>query len=257
MRWFEQALGSGAQRAKFQDVTPVKGRDPSWIPGRSEKRADSASLRPPRLPSEFVEAVRHEVDHEFSARRRASLPVDGAFRRSERPGGSVCPPSASLHAPVVAGAVAPAAPPEAVIDPAIVHAFEQAIAMLGHERGRLLSETAGELAELAVLIARRVIGRELSIEPRVVQNLVREAIQALGQHDRVLVRIGKGFAAGREHVEQDLSDAGKRFEVRVDSALDDYGCVVETELGRVDESIESRIETLLQALRPDSEPPPS
>jgi flagellar biosynthesis/type III secretory pathway protein FliH len=32
--------------------------------------------------------------------------------------------------------------------------------------------------------------------------------------------------------------------------------VVETELGRVDESIESRISTLLQALRPESDAPP-
>ena len=88
-------MASGAQRAKFQDVTPAKGKDPSWLPGRAgEKRQDSASLRPPRLPSEFVEAVRHEVDQEYSARRRASLPVDGAFRRSELPAGSAFPGAA-------------------------------------------------------------------------------------------------------------------------------------------------------------------
>jgi len=256
MRWFEQALASGAQRAKFQDVTPTKGKDPSWLPGRSERRPDSASLRPPRLPSEFVEAVRHEVDHEYSARRRASLPAE-ALRRSEFPGASMPPGSSPLHSPVAppsAGQPAPA-PPLAVVDPALIQAFEQAIVTLAYERERLLSAAAGELAELAVLIARRVIGRELSLDPRLVQNLVREGIQALGQHDRVLVRIGKAFAAAREHVEQDLHDAGKRFEVRIDAALDDYGCVIETELGRVDESIESRLETLLQALRPDSDPP--
>lgn len=249
MRWFEQAAAGGAPRAKFQDVTPQKGKDPSWLPGRPERRPESsASLRPPRLPSEFVEAVRHEVDQEYIARRR-SLPVEAA-RRSELPGASARPPAAPAQPAQVAVAL-----PAPVVDPALVHAFEHAIVMLAHERERLLSDAAGELAELAVLIARRVIGRELSIEPRVVQTLVREGIQALGQHDRVLVRIGKAFDAARAHVEQDLKDSGKRFEVRVDPALEDYGCVVETELGRVDESVESRLETLLQALRPDSEPP--
>jgi flagellar biosynthesis/type III secretory pathway protein FliH len=40
--------------------------------------------------------------------------------------------------------------------------------------------------------------------------------------------------------------------VRLDASLEEYGCVVETELGSVDESIESRIATLLNALKPDA-----
>ena len=124
---------------------------------------------------------------------------------------------------------------------------------LATERERVLSETAGQIAELAVMIARRVIGRELTLDPGIVRGLVREGISALGQHDRVLVRLGQGFVASRERLEDDLRASETRCEVRFDPALEPYGCLVETELGQVDESIETRVETLLAALRPDSE----
>ncbi|HYP88528.1 MAG TPA: FliH/SctL family protein, partial [Polyangiaceae bacterium] len=96
---------------------------------------------------------------------------------------------------------------------------------------------------------------EISLNPQIVAGLVNEGLSALGAHDRVLVRIGSAFAAARANLEQRLADRGAHAEVRLDQTLTEYGCVVETELGRVDESIESRISTLLQALRPESDAP--
>jgi flagellar assembly protein FliH len=152
--------------------------------------------------------------------------------------------------------VEPSRDPEpAAPDPQLTAAFEQALTLLARERERLLVETAGQVAELAALIARRVIGRELSLDPMLVRELVREGIEVLGQHDRVLVRVGAAFETTRQALLEELLLDGGRVEVRLDPSLSDYGCVVETELGQVDESIESRLETLLHAVRPDSNPP--
>ena len=116
----------------------------------------------------------------------------------------------------------------------------------------MLEQTASQLGELATIIARRVIAHEISLNPNIVAGLVSEGLSALGAHDRVLVRVGSAFEAARENLARRLADRGAHAEVRFDSSLSEYGCVVETELGRVDESIESRIATLLQALRPES-----
>jgi flagellar biosynthesis/type III secretory pathway protein FliH len=43
--------------------------------------------------------------------------------------------------------------------------------------------------------------------------------------------------------------------VTIDANLPDYGCIVKTEFGEVDESVEKRLEHLLEALKPDSEVP--
>ncbi|MGC4092258.1 MAG: FliH/SctL family protein [Polyangiaceae bacterium] len=245
MRWFDPSFPHAAQAARFADVSAGKRKVPSWVPNRSERRGES-SLRPPRLPNEFVDAVRQELDQEYAPRVRASIAPEAppAPRVSEH-----APPPSVKHAPVVVPA------PEPVIDPALIQGLEQAIVDLGSERERVFAETAGQLAQLAVLIARRVIGRELSLDPNLVRGLVREGLSALGQHDRVLVRLGSGFESARERIESDLSHNGARAEVRFDAALDAYGCMIETDMGQVDESIESRLETLLLALRPDPEAP--
>jgi hypothetical protein len=253
MRWFERGQTGGAQRAKFVDVSQGQRRIPSWVPGRAEhERRSESSLRPPKLPSEFVDAVRHELDQEYVAQARASLPPESIGRRSELP---QAPPPAlgsSAQNPQIVPAAEPA---EATVDPALVHALEHAVLLLAAERERVLSDTAGQIAQLAVLIARRVIGRELTLDPSLVRGLVREGIEALGQHDRISIRLGAGFAPVQERLEEDLRSSGAKLDLRFDPSLDAYGCLVETELGQVDESIESRLDTLLHALKPDPDAP--
>jgi hypothetical protein len=236
-------MADGPRKVKFATVTNPRVRAPSWLPsarGRALKKEELPSLRPPPLPSEFVDAIRQELEPERAARapRASELPP----RMPSRP-----PPA---NVPVEA------APAEPVIDPEITAAFEQAIELLMLERSRVLEQTASQLGELATIIARRVIAHEISLNPQIVAGLVNEGLAALGAHDRVLVRVGRSFAESCASLTVRLADRGAHAEVRVDENLPDYGCLVETELGRVDESVESRIATLLQALKPDSDAPP-
>jgi hypothetical protein len=228
---------------KFSNVTSTRTRAPSWLPSsraRPSWKAETTSLRPPPLPSEFVDAIRQELEPE-----RPSRPP----RASEMPPREVRKPSLP---PASRAQEIPLAPEVMIIDPEATAAFEQAVELLVDERSRVFEQTAGQLEELATIIARRVIAHEISLNPQIVAGLVNEGLAALGAHDRVLVRVGRSFAEARATLELRLADRGARAEVRLDPELSDYGCVVETELGRVDESIEARIATLLQALKPDS-----
>ena len=234
-------MADGPRKVKFATVSNPRVRAPSWLPaarGRAVKKEELPSLRPPPLPSEFVDAIRQELEPERPARapRASELPP----RMPSKP-----PPANAVEA----------TPAEPVIDPEVTAAFEQAIELLILERSRVLEQTASQLGELATIIARRVIAHEISLNPNIVAGLVNEGLAALGAHDRVLVRVGRSFAASCASLTVRLADRGAHAEVRVDENLPDYGCLVETELGRVDESIESRIATLLQALKPDSDAP--
>ena len=53
----------------------------------------------------------------------------------------------------------------------------------------------------------------------------------------------------------DERDKVMRSLVVIEEGLSDYDCIVETELGQVDESVEKRLEKLLEAMKPDSEAP--
>lgn len=239
-------MADAPRKVTFARVTNPRVRAPSWLPtarGRGGRKEEPLpSLKPPRLPSEFVDAIRQELEPE-----RSSRPP----RASEMP-----PRMPSVPAPAPAVAQAEPGPVQLIVDPEATHAFEQAIELLVAERSRVLEQTASQLGELATIIARRVIAHEISLNPSIVAGLVNEGLAALGAHDRVLVRVGSAFDEARGNLERRLADRGAHAEVRLDTSLSEYGCVVETELGRVDESIESRIATLLRALRPESDSPP-
>ena len=258
MRWFETPRASGGEtdmadaprKVTFARVNNPRVRAPSWMPsprGRAPaiKKEELPSLRPPPLPSEFVDAIRQELEPE-----RASRPP----RASEMPPRMPSVPAPAAM-PYFANEQAEPGPVQLVVDPEATRAFEEAIELLVAERSRVLEQTASQLGELATIIARRVIAHEILLNPNIVSGLVNEGLAALGAHDRVLVRVGRAFAAARANLETRLADRGAHAEVRVDESLSEYACFIETELGRVDESIESRIATLLQALRPDTDNP--
>jgi Flagellar assembly protein FliH len=249
MRWFEaDPMPEAPRRAKFAQVPATARKNPSWLPSaqRASGRRDAPSLKPPRLPSEFVDAVRQELGEMPAQERRSLRPSEAAQRLP------TMPPPAAFSA-VEAGPIT-SAPLAALVDPELSHAFEEAVELLTNERQRVFEQTASQLAELAAVIARRVIAREISLHPELVCDLVREGLESLGRHDRVVVRLGQGFETQRAMLEQRLLDRGSRAEVRVEPQLPEHACLVETELGQVDESIEARLATLLHALRPDSQP---
>lgn len=126
---------------------------------------------------------------------------------------------------------------------------------LANARAVLYETAAHQLAELATTIARRVIAHELSLNPAIVRNLVEEGMHALERQDRLFVRVGREFASLRDVLAAQLAGQSEHVDVVVDPTLADYGCVVETEHGWVDESVETRLATLLQALHADSGAP--
>jgi hypothetical protein len=186
-----------------------------------------------------------------SARKRFTLPP--APRPSERP-------RAPSIVPVVAAPIAPAPAPQPEPAPPTrpsaeeeerLAALRQALADIGSLREVIFSQTERQLVELAVTIARQVIAREVATDPSVLVELAREGIKALDERDKIVVRFGAALDDGlREAFTEALRKDAPRCEVVIDPSLGPRECIVETELGRVDESIESRLYHVLEALVP-------
>lgn len=257
MRWFEtEQMADAPRRAKFAQVPTNARRQPSWLPSAQKAKRESPSLKAPRLPAEFVDAVRQELGDMPPQERRSLRPSEAAAAPSNATAAARPPtmPPPDMFAAIEPNPITSAPIAGPTVDPELTHAFEEAVELLAHERQRVFEQTASQLAELAAVIARRVIAREISLHPELVFDIVREGLEALGKHDRVVVRLGQGFESQRTALERRLVDRGSRAEVRVEPQLPDHACLVETELGQVDESVETRLATLLHALRPDSQP---
>jgi flagellar assembly protein FliH len=246
-----------AKRAEFVNVTADRPRrKPRWMssgrssappaprPSHHPPPETRPSLRAAPVPKEFVQAFRRELAPitapEHARELAANEVIAEQMARSMRPSETPANEARGM-------------PPAEIA--ALERAFQAALEELGRVRARVLEATAGQLATLAATIARRVIARELAIAPDVLLNLVREALDALSDQSELRVRVGRGFSGAVDGLERNLATRVDKLRVDVDPTLEDYACIVETELGQVDESIERRLEKLLEALKPDSEAP--
>jgi flagellar assembly protein FliH len=116
------------------------------------------------------------------------------------------------------------------------------------ERALALEQSEKELVELVKVICRRVVLREVTLSSSVIEALVQEGLSALGRNDQVSVRLGPFFADALDHISENLRHRGIHCSVVIDPGVGVHGCVLETELGRVDESVETRLNVLLASL---------
>lgn len=250
-------------RSPFVDVSPAGARPPSWIAQHAAPRLDVDSLRPAPLPREFIDAVQSELQQ-----NAAKLDAVVAARRSTHPPPAMSPQSSQSSEFAALEQLTPAArssrPAKEPSSPFAASllgqqaameeaktAVAQAIRDLVDARALIYETTAGQLAELAATIARRVIAHELETRNDIVRRLIDEGIAALECREQLVVRLGTAFAELRDQLADELDGRSQQVQVVVDLGLSRYGCVVESAHGWVDESIESRLAALLQELRAD------
>ncbi len=125
------------------------------------------------------------------------------------------------------------------------------------EQKTYFSKVETEVVQLSLAIAARILHRESQVDPMLVSGLVRVAIEKLHKGSSVTVRVPPSDAAKWR---QRLGNLHSVYEISVvedtQMSLDD--CVLETELGSADFSVEAQLKEVergffdLLALRPKS-----
>lgn len=242
-----------AQAPLLESVWPAAPRPPSQFPG-PKSRPPPASYAPPRPsqppgrpPSQFpahaassqppLQAAPSQFPGGGGPAMPSQFPGLGDSPLAHDPGG----PGLRRRDTLVEDLV-PRAEEEAV------QAIKAAITEFAEQRARALEGAEKELIELVRVICRRVVLREVSLSSSVVEALVQEGLSALGKSDKIWVKLGPFFADALEHISENLHHHGIDCSVVIDADVGAHGCVVETQLGRVDESVETRLGVLLASL---------
>jgi hypothetical protein len=131
-------------------------------------------------------------------------------------------------------------------------AFEKAVEEIAEVRTHILQEAEETIVTLAAALARRVIGREITLDPEIMMSLAIEGTEALGERDRIVVRLAPfEQEPAYKAMEDRLRRRVPRCEIIQDPTLSPGQCIVESELGRVDESVDTRLATVLRAILPE------
>jgi len=126
-----------------------------------------------------------------------------------------------------------------------------ALARVADVRDAKLAEVDAAVVDVALEIARRVVGRELATRPEAVVDVARRALRAAVGVGDLLLRVAPGDAAVVRGASPSLEDALDRGSLAIaeDPALERGEVIVEAEGGRVDARIAAQLEAFRRALR--------
>jgi type III secretion protein L len=114
------------------------------------------------------------------------------------------------------------------------------------ERERIANLSREALADLALTIARRVIGEHLQADPALVQRIVADTIAELEPSYSVHVHVNPAdldiVEANREELDRMISDGV--IHLKADPTVDRGGCVLISPAGDVDARIATKLSVL-------------
>lgn len=122
-------------------------------------------------------------------------------------------------------------------------AMVEAVANFKQQREEYYSRVESELVQLALAIAGKILHREVQIDRMLLAALARVAVENLQHRSNVIIRVRPDECERwRDYFQMHLR--GSKVEILEDSQLKDCDCVLETELGTADVSIDAQLKEI-------------
>ncbi len=118
-------------------------------------------------------------------------------------------------------------------------------------RRRVFEASERQLVQLAVVVAEKVVGRELEADQELFAQWAREGVSALLAEDSLTVTVSPDVAAVLQDV--DAWPSTGSVSVVVDEGLEPGSCEVRGEVGKVDASVRARVAAMCETLGVDEE----
>jgi flagellar assembly protein FliH len=130
---------------------------------------------------------------------------------------------------------------------AAINQLGAAVRELTGYRGRLRHDAERDLVKLSVAIARRILRREVHLDPEAVLGVVKAALERLDAHDVCRVRLHPDDLALLGARMESLG-LGRNVELAADSSIGRGGAMVETSRGALDASVEGQLQEIERGL---------
>jgi flagellar assembly protein FliH len=129
----------------------------------------------------------------------------------------------------------------------VIDRLSRSIEEIGGLRARLRAEAEADLIQLSLAIARRVIRRELAIDPEALHGLVLGALEKLQGQEISRVRVHPAHVA-LVTASLRLNSASAKVEVIADPSRAVGTVIFETQHGNLDASVESQLQEIERGL---------
>ena len=114
-------------------------------------------------------------------------------------------------------------------------------------RDQMMRQAERQLVELSLAIARRILHREVSVDPELAAALAHVALERLGSTAPAVIRLHPDDYTTVTAQDRDLWN-GRAVKVVPDPAIARGGCRVESEFGYIDASVDAQMDEMARAI---------
>lgn len=115
------------------------------------------------------------------------------------------------------------------------------------KRSQILEQTEGQVIELVLLIARKVVKTISENQKNVVLSNIQQALRKLKTRSDVIIRVNiADMQLTTEHAKDfiEMAENAKNLQIVEDSSVDRGGAIIETDFGEIDARIQSQLHEL-------------
>ena len=118
-------------------------------------------------------------------------------------------------------------------------------------REKVMRESEDELVKLIMMVARKVIVREVSMDRSILYNVIKAAIADLNDRGEITIRLNPDdyilvTTSHKEFFRKELMT--ERMQLKSDPAVPQGFCLVDTEMGTIDAGIDAQMEEIFRRL---------
>jgi len=129
----------------------------------------------------------------------------------------------------------------------LVHRTQTVLERAQDKRAEILDETEQEIISLVLLIARKVIKVISENQKNVIISNVVQALRKVKGRGSIIIRVNiSDLKLATDHIKDfiNLVEGSKSIQIVEDSAVDEGGCIIETDFGEIDARIASQLAEL-------------
>jgi flagellar assembly protein FliH len=114
-------------------------------------------------------------------------------------------------------------------------------------REKVLRESEEDLLKLSMVVAKKIVRQELTVDRRILANVIRAAVSGVGEREEIVIRLNPDdFKAVSANKKLFLGD--EQATIKADEAVASGGCMIDTAMGVIDASIEDQLEEVYRRL---------
>jgi flagellar assembly protein FliH len=115
-------------------------------------------------------------------------------------------------------------------------------------KNRFLARASGTAADLAMLVAKKVVSHEISVNPDIILSVIKKAMTFVTDREKIVVRVNTAdleTVTGKKEFWASIGEKLEGIKIEPDVRIQKGGCIIESASGAAD----SRIEVLFDGIR--------